>query len=269
MTIIDDGDRGYDPTLREPFDTEQANFVDTLPAAAIVNPAFLPPVGQQGTAASPGAPGSCCAWASVYGLATFTAARAGRIDPSIPSGQASPAQIYIDVLNGKKVTPGACSGSAFSDYFPTLKTSGVPSMGAAPYIPDCPSLWFAYQNQTIQPNATFIIGETACIETSDLASIKQVLASGRALCYGTRLFSDWSQYTDGSTPYWGNGEILASKKTGKPAGHCMLIVGYNDATGAVLIQNSEGKVWGIAGYIWMAYSTFQFLSQGQAFYVKD
>ena len=84
---MDDCDRGYDPTAREPFPTERAHFVDALPQAAIVNLAFLPPVGQQGTAASPGAPGSCCAWASVYGLATFTAARAERVDPSMPSGK--------------------------------------------------------------------------------------------------------------------------------------------------------------------------------------
>jgi len=94
----DDGDRGYDPTAPEPFTTEKAQFVETLPVAAIVNPAFLPPVGQQGTTASPGAPGSCVAWASTYGLATFTAARAGRVNPSEASGQASPAQIYIEVL---------------------------------------------------------------------------------------------------------------------------------------------------------------------------
>ncbi|MGA9869120.1 MAG: C1 family peptidase [Acetobacteraceae bacterium] len=262
-------DRGYDPTGREPFPTETAHFVDALPRAAIVNPAFLPPVGQQGTTASPGAPGSCCAWASVYGLATFTAARAGRTDPSAPAGQASPAQIYIDVLNAKKVTPGTCAGSSFGDYFPILQASGVERMAAAPYISDCPSLWLAYQNRIAVPDAAFKIGKTACVATSDLESIKQVLASGRALCYGTRLFTDWSQYTGGATPYWGNGDILTSKETGAPAGHCMLIIGYNDETGALLIQNSEGKVWGIAGYVWMAYSTFQFLSQGQAFYAAD
>ncbi len=81
------------------------------------------------------------------------------------------------------------------------------------------------------------------------------------------VFSDFSSYPGGT--YWGNGDILMSKKTGKPAGHCMLIIGYDDTMQALLIQNSEGTVWGIGGRIWMAYSTFQFLLQGQAIFEKD
>jgi hypothetical protein len=44
------------------------------------------------------------------------------------------------------------------------------------------------------------------------------LAHGLALCYGPSLFTDWSKYK-GEKPYWGNGEIIVSKKSGKPAGH--------------------------------------------------
>jgi len=264
-----DGDRGYDPTVREPYPTERAQFVDARPPAAVVNPAFLPPVGQQGTTASGGSPGTCCAWASVYGLATFAAARAGRVDPSKESGQASPAQLYIDALIKKKVDQCSCPGTSFSDYFPTLEESGAQSFAEAPYISDCAALWLAYKDGTAKPRAEFKIGKPKAVETSDLESVKQVLASGRALCYGTRLFTDWTDYSGGEAPYWGNGDVMISRKSGKPAGHCMLIIGYSDSIGALLIQNSEGRVWGITGYVWMAYSTFQFLAQGQAFFVKD
>jgi hypothetical protein len=130
----EDGDRGYDPTVREPYPTERAQFVEVRPPAAIVNPAFLPPVGQQGTTASGGSPGTCCAWASVYGLATFAAARAGRVDPSKPSGQASAAQLYIEALIKRKVDPCSCADTSFSDYFPLLEESGAQSLADAPYI---------------------------------------------------------------------------------------------------------------------------------------
>ena len=66
--------------------------------------------------------------------------------------------------------------------------------------------------------------------------------------------------------YWGNGVLLIGKD-GKPAGHCMLIVGYDDALGALRIQNSQGTDWGTGGYVWMAYTTFQTLAQGTALYI--
>jgi C1A family cysteine protease len=267
--MCEDGDRGYDPTVQEPYPTEKPRFTDSLPSASIVNPAYLPPVGQQGTTANSGFPASCCAWASVYGLATFVAARAGQVDPSKPTGQASPAQPHIEALKKKSAKNGSCDGTAFSDYFPLLEKDGAPSMADAPYIPDCTSLWLAYQASLAKTRVEFRIKKPTAVKTSDLDSIKQVLASGRALCYGTRLFSDWKDYAGGDAPYWGNGDVIVSKKTGKPAGHCMLIVGYDDAAGALLIQNSEGCVWGIAGYVWMAYATFQFLAEGKALFVHD
>ena len=100
----------------------------------------------------------------------------------------------------------------------------------------------------MRPSDTFRIGEVSAVDTNDLESLRHVLASGRALAYGTRLFTDWSSYSGGALPYWGNGDVIMSQKTGKPAGHCMLIIGYDDNSRAVLIQNSEGKVWGAGGY---------------------
>ena len=166
------------------------------------------------------------------------------------------------------MVPGSCGDTCLADYFPILELNGAQSVAQAPYIADCTALWLAYQAGTAQPQREFCIAVPTAVATDDLVSIKQVLASGRALCYGTRLFTDWKVYSGGDVPYWGNGEISISKKTGKPAGHCMLIIGYSDSAGGFLIQNSEGRAWGIAGYIWIAYSTFQFLAAGQAFFVN-
>jgi hypothetical protein len=152
---VEEYDRGYDPTVWEPFPTETPHFLDRLPRAAIVNPAFLPPVGQQGTTASIGSPGTCCAWATVYGLATFTAASAGRVDPSVASGQASPAQIYIDVLKNKNTHECSCAGTSFKDYFSILLAGGTQSLAEAPYISDCTALWLAYNDGKAKPRKEF------------------------------------------------------------------------------------------------------------------
>ncbi|HUA78548.1 MAG TPA: hypothetical protein VMA86_12840, partial [Acetobacteraceae bacterium] len=98
------------------------------------------------------------------------------------------------------------------------------------------------------------------------------------LAYGTSLYTDFPGY--GRTPdsgiawpipYVGNGTVLMNGS--KKAGHCMMIIGYDDDMQAVLIQNSFGTEWGIQwnggyGYIWMAYETFRKLAQGAAFVIS-
>ena len=95
-----------------------------------------------------------------------------------------------------------------------------------------------------------------------------------SLVYGTYLYTDFPTYNGAATPYIGSGIYLVNKNTGALAGHCMLIIGYNDAyagpdgsIGAVCIQNSFGSDWGSDGYVWMAYPTFQAMAQGTAFYI--
>jgi len=262
---------GYDPTTREPIPVSRPRYVDVLPAAASVQTKFLPPVGQQGTAENPGSPGTCCAWATTYGLATFTAAKAGKVDPSTTAGQASPAFIYIEVVNGDGTSPGTCADTGFNSYFKLLASGGTPSMQTAPYVANCAQLWEEYNGANPAIDPAFQIGAPVkSVDTNDLDSVKQVLASGRALAYGTKLYTDWNDYQGDPVPYYGNGEIKIGKN-GKPVGHCMLIIGYDDRlqNGALLIQNSQGTAWGSNGYIWMAYNTFQVLAQGHAYYVAD
>ena len=260
---------GYDPTGEPDCPFPPPHYVDTLPTSYVVSRKLLPPVGQQGTTAHPGSPGSCTAWASTYGLATFAAARAGKVDPLQSTGQASPAYIYIQVLQGKGLD--TCSVTNFAPYFSLLENAGTATMAGAPYIADCPTLWEKYNNSQPPPviDAAFQI-KPRCIKdiNLDLDPVKQVLASDRALAYGTKLYTDWESYRGTPVPYVGNGHILYGKKG--PAGHSMLIIGYDDSfgtDGAFLIQNSQGADWGEDGYVWMAYETFQALANGLAYYV--
>lgn len=263
-------DYGYDPTVAEDIEMVVPEPVATLPPAATVNREYLPPVGQQGTTQQPGYPGSCAAWASTYGLATFTGAKAGNYAPTTAAQQASPAYIYIQVLQEKAppVSADTCSGSQFKSYFTILANGGTANLEQAPYVANCKTLWTDYAGQTLPPDSAFTVGKVASLLTHDLESIKQIIVSDRALVYGTKLYTDWGAYTGNPAVYVGNGQIADNKKTGKPAGHCLLIIGYDDTKQALLIQNSQSTAWGSAGYVWMAYPTFTALAQGQAFYVR-
>ena len=271
MTVDFEG-FGYDPETREPIPTSQPRYVDELLPSYEVTAAYLPPVGQQGTAKDPGSPGSCAAWASTYGLATFTAAKAGVANPAADYGQASPAYIYIKVLQQGKASGPPCTGSSFQPYFDILAANGTPSMKTAPYVADCSKLWKEYGERVLPTAGAFQIGPIGAVDvTNDLTSLKQVLASNRALAYGTRLYKDWLSYKGDPVPYVGNGCIKKNKDL-KPVGHCMLIIGYDESigpNGAIKIQNSQGTDWGSAGFVWMDCNTFQALALGKAFYVKD
>lgn len=261
-----EADFGYDPTTDEPIEiTPPPAPLVTLPPSFTVNTEYLPPVGLQQKVPS------CAAWASTYDLATFTAARAGNYSPTVPSQQASPAYIYIQVMQQVGNPQDVCHGSKLASYFNILAKGGTSTMAAAPYVGDCTTLWEDYGSQTLTPDSAFTISGVAAVDAKVPDNVKQILASGRALAYGTGLYTDFPGYKGTPVPYVGSGKILMNHNTGKPVGHCMLIIGYDDTkgSGAFYIQNSFGTGWGSSGFIWMAYETFTTLAQGKALYVKD
>lgn len=272
------GDYGYDPTALEDIPLAILTDSSAPPISAMVSTNFLPPVGQQGTTNAPGSPGSCAAWASTYGLATFTAAKRGNYSPAHESQWASPAYFYVKVLEQNGLASNSCSGSQMTSYFHRLAAGGAPSMQTAPYVASCTHLWNDYGGKTIPSESVFGVTNIAAVATTNLTAIKRIITSNRVLSYGTRLYTQWGAYRGEVVPYVGTG-VIAKQPNGKPVGHCMLIIGYDDTKGALLIQNSEGSNWGgtidgsppnaertNAGYIWMAYETFTALAQGKAFF---
>lgn len=263
---LNDYDFGYDPTIDEPIDITPLEPVVTLPSSASVNPKYLPPVGKQSTP-------NCAAWATSYGLATFTAAQAGDYPPTDTTLQASPAYIYIQVMKEDGIPEDTCRGSQFISYFNILKNGGTPTMSQAPYDPPCATLWSDYGSQSLTPDPAFTLSNATAVSSKVVDQVKNVLVLGKPLVYGTSLYTDFPKYDGNPRPYVGNGVIMMNKKTSppRPVGHCMLIIGYNDiiGTGAFYIQNSFGTDWGNEGYIWIQYDTFTELAQGKAFYVKE
>jgi hypothetical protein len=106
--------------------------------------------------------------------------------------------------------------------------------------------------------------------------------------YGSREPNPWRPDDTGSP--WEKFQDI--KMDGdKPAGHVMLIIGYDDdmrsstGKGAILLQNSWGPGWGISwerafgdsykkpthrgrGFVWITYEAFLALAQGTVFTVQ-
>jgi Papain family cysteine protease len=247
------GSFGYDPDFEESVEILEPEVPARLPAAVLVNGTYLPPVGSQGTL------GDCTAWASTYGLATFTAARAGNYAPTTPDLQASPAYIYIQVKEGEG-DQGVCNGSPFTPYFKILDAGGTPTLASAP-AGTCATLWSEYGGKTLAPDAAFDVGAVRALDPANLSGIKTILYWGGVLVFATELYTDFGEYRGTPVPYVGNGVFLPGEgPTDKHAAHCMMIVGYDDHIGAFKIQNSWGTHWGSNGFVWMAYETFTTLA---------
>jgi len=274
--IFDTFDFGYDPEIAEEPRPRLAPQPAALPSSAMVNKAFLPPVGKQTLS-------NCFVWSSAYGAATFWAAQSSGASPTTANLQASPDYTYIkvEIANGLN---GSCVGGQITKVLSFLESNkGTPSLQAAPNNQTCTENWNAYgpQGQTIPPGTpSFAIpsyASTSIIGPDGLNNMRSVIASGVPLVYGTSLYTDFPSYKGAVTPYVGSGIYLVNQTTGKWAGHCMLIIGYNDAyqasdgstIGAVCIQNSFGTSWGSSGYVWMAYQTFQAMAQGLAFSIPS
>ncbi|CQD20972.1 Papain family cysteine protease [Mycobacterium lentiflavum] len=265
---------GYDPEAGEPGKTEKPTHRGEVPPASHVPDEWLPPVGRQTMP-------NCFVWASVYGLATFYAARKSRIPPTRPDRLAGPDYAYIRYEIANKTPENNCHGGQITKCLDWLQSNGgTPSLAAAPNRKPgskatCAVEWSEYGSQPIPPNPGFRVPEyklTHITGAQGLNNLRTVIASGVPMAFGTSLYTDFPHYRGQPTPYVGNGQV-SHDRNGKKSGHVMLIVGYDDAytksTGAVRIQNSWGRRWGQKGFVWMAYDTLEKLAQGQGVYVPE
>lgn len=264
---------GYDPDVAEPGVPEAPGRLGKVPLAASVRAEWLPPVGRQTLP-------NCYVWASVYGLATFYAARKSQTPPTSPDRQAGPDHAYIRSEIARHTADDTCHGGQIGQCLKWLQTNGgTPSLAAAPnYVKRSPTSscdvnWSEYGSRTIPPDPSFRIPEyklTTITGQGGLGNLRTVIASGMPIAYGTSLYTDFGHYRGTPAPYVGNGQ-WAKNRNGKKAGHVMLIVGYNDAytkkTGAVRVQNTFGTGWGDNGFVWIAYDAFESMAQGRGVYV--
>ncbi|WP_239657036.1 C1 family peptidase [Mycobacterium riyadhense] len=268
-------DYGYDPDVPETATPETPLRRGKVPSAASVRTDWLPPVGRQTMP-------NCFVWGSVYGLATFYAARKSGVPPTSPARQAGPDYAYIRYEIANKMKEENCQGGQITRCLNWLRSNGgTPSLAAAPNHgrrpskPSCGVNWSVYGSQTIPPEPSFLIPEykaTKITGPDGLTNLRTVIASGMPIDFGTSLYTDFMHYRGRPSPYVGNKQFVKNKG-GKQAGHVMLIVAYDDdytkSSGAVRIQNSWGTRWGEKGFAWMAYDTLESLAQGYGVYVPE
>ena len=142
---------------------------------------------------------------------------------------------------------------------------GVPPEEYWPYViedfekePSAFCYAYAQNYQTINYYRLDPPGTTA---SNLLNQIKTNLSAGLPLMFGFTVYSSYTQSaTTGKLPYPAAGEKIVG-------GHAIMAVGYDDnmkikntntgsaeTTGALLIRNSWGAEWGMAGYGWLPYN---------------
>ncbi|WP_036365567.1 C1 family peptidase [Mycobacterium asiaticum] len=266
---------GYDPEVPEPGVPEPPQPLGEVPAAASVKTEWLPPVGRQTMP-------NCFVWATVYGLASFYAARHSKIPPSTADRQAAPDYAYIRYQESVQLSEPTCRGGQMVKCLNWLRDNGgTPSLATAPNRgrqrgkSSCEVNWSDYGARMIDPDPAFRIPEwklTKITGPNGLAHLRTVIAHGMPIAFGTYLYTDFPHYRGVPSVYVGNGNWMRNKE-GKKAGHVMLITAYDDAyaphTGAVRVQNSFGKRWGRDGFVWIAYETLAAMAQGSGVYVPD
>lgn len=88
-----------------------------------------------------------------------------------------------------------------------------------------------------------------------LPDVKNSLAQGFPVIIGFTVYEGFESPDVAASgilkmPHWGEQAV---------GGHCVLVIGYDDAKQEVLVRNSWGTGWGINGNFWMPYQYFKHL----------
>ena len=262
--------------------------IAATPASFVIPESTLPPVQAQGTPTSQGYPGSCEVWSAGYAMGSYAANETNQQDIKSLANTVSTAYVYMTVLQGEQKSCGESTSPV--DTLNYLAGNTAPSLASIPYYPvcECPSgsdqcLDAVELSQDCTSNPEFCtelsIGSWSAFakqphaEVLDL--IKTWVATGRIVQMTIVVPIEFGTYTSGvfSAPTSCGTDtkckifngIACGASTTTPTGcaqHGVAIVGYDDAQGAIRIQNSFGPDWGESGYMWMSYGTFEAIYLG-------
>jgi len=140
----------------------------------------------------------------------------------------------------------ACNGWNLSQYFPANQQRGVCEGALFPYDTAFPNNNPTCIINPLRPQNAFTYNKIHTITT--LAGTKNYLATVGPIAAHMDVYSDFSKYSGGI--------YKRSPGATLKGGHCICIVGYNDAQGGYYIcKNSWGPTWGgqMEGFFYIAY----------------
>ena len=220
-----------------------------LPATADLRP-WCPTIENQGSL------GSCTANAGVAMVEYFERKAFGKhVDAS---------RLFLYKATRNMLHWTGDTGAFLRSTMGAMALFGVPPEEYWPYIvadyEKEPSAFCYAFAQNYQAISYYRLDPTGTLATTLLNQIKTNLAGFLPSMFGFTVYNSYTQAaTTGKIPYPTAGEKIVG-------GHAIVAVGYDDnmkiknanpgakeTTGALLIRNSWGTAWGIAGYGWLPY----------------
>ncbi|UIK87647.1 C1 family peptidase [Arthrobacter polaris] len=206
----------------------------SLPPAVDLRPQ-CPPVYDQGQLGS-------CTGNGIAGVLQFDALKEQLADTSTPSRLF----IYYNerVMEG---TVASDSGAQIRDGIKTVATTGACDETLWPYTIAA----FAHKpsaNCYAAAKTSRAITYTRVSQV--LSNLKGCLAAEFPIVFGFTVYDSFE------SPQVANTGVVPMPAAGESVlgGHCVMAVGYDDATGSFTIRNSWGAAWGMAGYATMPYA---------------
>lgn len=135
---------------------------------------------------------------------------------------------------------GSCSGGYMDPSY--VVNTGLPAESCYPYTAtngNCSSACANWQASASK------ISDYKVINTSDVNTVKNAIATYGPLTAGMDVYSDFFSYLSGVYSY-----VTGTYQ----GGHAIQLVGYDDSTQSFILKNSWGTGWGEAGFFKVAYS---------------
>jgi len=211
--------------------------------------ASLPPPGDQKNI------GSCTAWATTYGAASYYA----RLQLKAADIKLSPAFVFNQVRHDPKEF---CSGAKLSEVINFVAERGAPRADEYPETHFCEPASAAataakpiFHAAHIRTVAMAQFGEDGRRDVErpfDVDVVRQELANGNPIIIGMRTTEDLLSKLPPGAIY---DYHTAADPNYHHGGHAILIIGYDDERQAFRVMNSWGEDWGDRGFFWISYAS--------------